>query len=132
MKRFFKLGLTGLALVLLAGSAHAFEQTTVSKVPGKAPAGSTALTAPEQLLKGLGEKLDTGGAPALVDPSASSSEQGTDIWIPGLGVVGKMPKVNFGLELLYGDKNQPELSDESAFELLDDELTIKGTLKHRF
>lgn len=64
---------------------------------------------------------------------AAKSDSGTEIRIPGLGKLGTLPKMDFGLELLYGaaeDKAaaEPAPSVESAPE----DLTIRGSVKHRF
>jgi hypothetical protein len=54
---------------------------------------------------------------------------GTEVRIPGLGKVGVLPKLDFGLELLYGatdqEKGLPEKSEPS-------DVQIRGTIKHRF
>jgi hypothetical protein len=46
---------------------------------------------------------DTGITPPRID-------SGTKIRVPGLGVIGEIPKMDFGLELLYG-ASQPKASD---------------------
>ncbi len=56
------------------------------------------------------------------------SEERTSIRIPGLGVVGTVPKLNFGLELLYRDEEEAGIVGQSE----PDDLSIKGTLKHKF
>ncbi len=59
-----------------------------------------------------------------------SEQSGTPISIPGLGTVGVIPKMDFGMELLYGSDNGQKL--EAAPENDGDGLQIRGTLKHRF
>jgi len=57
-------------------------------------------------------------------------ETGTEIRIPGLGKLGVLPKMDFGLELLYGaaeNQAQPVPSPNP-----DDDLTVRGSVKHRF
>ena len=77
---------------------------------------------------------DPGAAPR---PDAKQrTPEGTDITVPGLGKLGTLPKMDFGLELLYGgnqqrpientDPNNPALTPE------DDDLRIRGTMKHTF
>ena len=57
-----------------------------------------------------------------------------NIWIPGLGVVGKMPKLDFGLDLLYGAQNPREDAPRTAQELeeFESDFAIKGTIKRKF
>jgi hypothetical protein len=64
---------------------------------------------------------------------------GTEVSIPGIGIVGTLPKLDFGLELLYGPKSggsAAELSapplqfDQRAME--KDDVQIKGTFTHKF
>lgn len=64
--------------------------------------------------------------------AASSTEQGNEIRIPGLGKLGVLPKMDFGLELLYGaaDQKLPDGPVETA--PTPDDLMIRGTVKHRF
>lgn len=109
-----------LALVtaILAGhSAFAFQQEQVG-----APASTEATPAPVE------------NAPAA-DPQASLNtdigtkpETGTEIRIPGLGRLGVLPKMDFGLELLYGAaESQPDRVAPP-----EDDLTVRGSVKHRF
>lgn len=64
-------------------------------------------------------------------PEAGKAAGGTEVRIPGLGKLGVLPKMDFGLELLYGaaegkaTEARPEQGD-------DDGLRIQGTVKHRF
>ncbi len=56
---------------------------------------------------------------------------GTEVRIPGLGKLGVLPKMDFGLELLYGaaeGKPQEARPDQAD----DDGLRVQGTIKHRF
>ena len=43
----------------------------------------------------------------LSDEAAVKPEAGTEIRIPGLGKLGVLPKMDFGLELLYGAAESP-------------------------
>jgi hypothetical protein len=55
--------------------------------------------------------------------------QGTEVRIPGLGTVGVLPKLDFGLELLYGatdTRGRPDDKSEPS------DVQIRGTIKHRF
>ncbi len=64
-------------------------------------------------------------------PSLSTSESGNDqieLTIPGIGRLGTLPKLNFGLELLYG-ANQENQSDSKEAE---DGFTVKGSIRKNF
>ena len=64
-------------------------------------------------------------------PSRNSTSEGQSISIPGLGTVGVLPKMDFGLELLYGNKTSEEVTREPAVEESND-IRIRGSIKHRF
>jgi hypothetical protein len=69
---------------------------------------------------------------AISDEAVAKPEAGTEIRIPGLGKLGVLPKMDFGLELLYGAaENQPAGQPEAAPNPEDD-LTVRGSVKHRF
>ncbi|MBN9261770.1 MAG: hypothetical protein J0I57_00330 [Hyphomicrobium sp.] len=119
-----RIGLPALlgALMLAAPSAFAFEET---RAGGTAPpAGSSQAASPT----GKALPLELGGTGTSVAPSA-----GTEVRIPGLGKLGILPKLDFGLELLYGvneqtfDDRRLRPADKS-----DDGLGVRGTLRHRF
>lgn len=100
-------------------SAHAFTETNV---PPATQAVPQAAPAPQL------NKSDDGNGFALTSPGNAKSGE-TELNIPGIGSVGSLPKLDFGLELLYGGGNGP------APEKLDDkndDVLIKGTIKHRF
>jgi hypothetical protein len=108
------------ALMLSATSAVAFEET---RGGGAAPAGTPAQNAPAD--PALQLKLD--GTGLSVAPST-----GTEVRIPGLGKLGILPKLDFGLELLYG-VNEKSLDERRLLpDQGDDGVGIRGTLKHRF
>ncbi len=68
----------------------------------------------------------------LNDPlSQVGKSRGTELTIPGIGSVGTLPKLDFGLELLYGSKSGPEglQLDQHGQE---SDVGIKGTLTHKF
>ena len=67
----------------------------------------------------------------LSDPMTAGKSKGTDVTIPGLGTLGTLPKLYFGLELLYGPKSGSEALqlDQHAPE---SDMQIKGTLTHKF
>jgi hypothetical protein len=67
----------------------------------------------------------------LKDPLAIAAPDVTNLSIPGFGTVATLPKLNFGLELLYGPKTGPEALqlDQHA---PDSDLQIKGVLSRKF
>jgi hypothetical protein len=111
-----------LALVaaLFAGhGAFAFQEQK-----GSTPAPAEAAPAPAEAAPG-----DKAG---LTDETAPKPEAGTEIRIPGLGKLGVLPKMDFGLELLYGAaENQPAGEPVPAANPEED-LTVRGSVKHRF
>lgn len=106
----------GLALALASTSTRAFQEQG-----GIAPVTPAPAEAQQQA------PLDKGmdfSAPKV----ESQESAGTEVRIPGLGRLGVLPKMDFGLELLYGanDSKQPE--PEAPAE----DLTIRGSVKHNF
>lgn len=99
--------IAGLALGVISQAALAFQETQGS-------AGSTS--APNAAI-------------SSTEPAASS--KGPEIRIPGLGSIGSLPKLDFGLELLYGAAPTAE-SRSPRDEKSDSDLQIRGTLKYRF
>jgi hypothetical protein len=66
--------------------------------------------------------------------AAGTAAADGEIWVPGLGVVGKMPSIDFGLDMLYGQnaaaaEETPERADSEA---LDPDFAIRGTIKKKF
>lgn len=55
---------------------------------------------------------------------------GREVRIPGIGKLGVLPKMDFGLELLYG-ANEPKAPLDGPRDNSED-LTIRGSVKHRF
>lgn len=122
MRNGLVLGLT-LALAMLAGpSAYAFQKQEGAAAPQAQPQAGAAESS------AAGQPLD------LSDDTANAGgEKGTEIRIPGLGKLGVLPKMDFGLELLYGaaDQKAPAGPAESVPNP-DDDIMIRGTVKHRF
>ena len=101
---------------LYATSAAAFEQTQMG---GAAPSGKTAT---QPVIPGV----------ELVAPTQKvKPSEGTQLRLPGLGVIGTLPKLDFGLELLYGEDNATTNLEEDRGQVSEG-LTIHGSLKHRF
>ena len=108
------------SLLWTATSVQAFQEERPADVPPPASAPSAGLN-------------DPAAAPG---PGGKRAPEGTEITVPGIGKLGTLPKMDFGLELLYGgnqqrptentDPNNPALTPE------DDDLRIRGTMKHTF
>jgi hypothetical protein len=113
----FKYTSVGLTLVLLSTAAVAFQEQKSGTTPEAAPAAVQPEAKPVEL---------SNSADAL------KPTLGTEVRIPGLGKLGSLPKMDFGLELLYGateakQQPEPQTRDENR-----DDLTIRGTVKHKF
>ncbi|MBS0233583.1 MAG: hypothetical protein JSR99_08855 [Proteobacteria bacterium] len=101
-------------------------------------AGSTNLIAMEEQRGALPAGVPVPDAPKAQEQEESlpsKSDSGTEIRIPGLGKIGTLPKMDFGLDLLYGaaedgTKAAPEFTSPQDDEQRD--LMIHGTVKHRF
>jgi hypothetical protein len=116
----------GLALAITAGGsddARAFTETTV---PPAQPQTSQPAPAPQLQL----QKPEAGDGLSLVKPGDSNAG-GTELRIPGIGSVGTVPKLDFGLDLLYGAGSDP-VQQERPQDADGKDVTIKGTLRHRF
>jgi hypothetical protein len=123
MRNGFAIGVT-LALALLAGPrVYAFQEQTTGATTTPPQAEQPA---PEAQPPADGKPLDLSGE------TAAKPDTGTEIRIPGLGKLGVLPKMDFGLELLYGAADpKPAGSPEDVPDPSED-LTIRGTVKHRF
>lgn len=98
-------------------------------------AGTAALALEEQKGAPVPEApvaAETGAAVQGAAPAAKSSS-GTEIRIPGLGKLGTLPKMDFGLELLYGATETDKPQEPSKIEGGNPEdLTVRGEIKHRW
>jgi hypothetical protein len=113
-----------LALALLAGPrVYAFQEQTTGA--GSAPAQAEQ-PAPEGQPPAEAKPLDLSGE------TAAKPDSGTEIRIPGLGKLGVLPKMDFGLELLYGAAEQKPAGVPEGTPNPDEDLAIHGTVKHRF
>jgi hypothetical protein len=111
-------------LALLGQGALAFEETTVGAGQSGGP-GAQALELPKDLPKG---PEDAGKGLNLTAPEFQLTP-GTEVRIPGLGKVGVLPKLDFGLELLYGANEQKGTFEDKTN---PDDVQLRGTIKHRF
>jgi hypothetical protein len=118
----------GLAGHLACPAALAFEETTIGGGDAKAKA-APALELPTELPTQLPK------APAVPSKGLNLSTPelqltpGTEVRIPGLGKVGVLPKLDFGLELLYGANEQKGPFQDKTD---PDDVQLRGTIKHRF
>ena len=118
-----RLIITAAALALLAQPAMAFKQTEGSaQEPAASATDSAAQTTKPAAEPGKGLNL---AVPGL----SLGKSSGTEVKIPGIGTVGVLPKLDFGLELLYG-ANETKVGPEDKNESND--VQIRGTIKHRF
>lgn len=111
--------LLGAALGTISSAAFAFQETQGGPAPGAA-APSAASKVP----------LELGGTGTSIEPSRD-----VEIRIPGLGKLGVLPKLDFGLELLYGvnDAKAQEPPDKlRSGQGQEEDLKIRGSLKHRW
>lgn len=108
----------GLALALAGPSALAFQEQGAAAPVAPAPSEVKPAVPNE---KGLDFSV-----PDVKDRDSA----GTEVRIPGLGKLGVLPKMDFGLELLYGanESRQPDPIDQQPAE----DLTVRGTIKHNF
>ncbi len=78
---------------------------------------------------GPSNALQVPGPDVQLPQSALGAGAGTEIRVPGVGSVGTLPKLDFGLELLYGANESPgRLDDRSQ----PSDVQIRATIKHRF
>ncbi len=121
MKTVWTLALS-VALAAASSSAFAFQEQKGggAPVPGAAPQAAPV----------------SGEAPPQADFSAGGGEkasEGTEIRLPGVGKIGVLPKMDFGLELLYGaTESAKEPETPSAQDGSGEDVTIRGSLKHKF
>jgi hypothetical protein len=109
----------GLVLAMVSTSALAFqEQNGQTAAPSTAPQSQATDVAPS-----------ASEAAVAPDAAAPVASKGTEVRIPGLGRLGVLPKMDFGLELLYG-ASEPKPAEEDQAPA--DDLTIRGTIKHPF
>src|SRR5687768_7333589 len=109
--------------------ALAFQETTIGGGEQKAPAAQV-LEVPKGPLDVHKGPHDHDKSPALSGSELNIARTtGTDVRTPGLGTVSVLPKLDFGLELLYGANEQKGLHQDKTS---PDDVQIRGTIKHRF
>jgi hypothetical protein len=102
------------ALIAVSTAAFGFQEQG-----GPAPAAVAPATPQRQ--------LDLSAPPV----EAGKTGGGAEVRIPGLGRLGNLPKMDFGLELLYGAAEQKSPDAQPREETRED-LTIRGTVKHKW
>lgn len=98
-------------------------------------AGTAALALEEQKSAPVPEAPAAAEAGAAVQNAAPAAKAagGTEIRIPGLGKLGTLPKMDFGLELLYGATETDKPQEPSKIEgNSPEDLTVRGEIKHRW
>lgn len=94
------------ALVAISAPALAWQESPQGRGPGGTPARNLDLSIP---------------------PAEGEEQSGTEIRVPGVGTLGVLPRLDFGLELLYGDgAARPEDKSQPS------DVQVRGTLKYRF
>jgi len=125
MRRLAPLVVVASALGLLVQPALGFQETTVGG--GEKPADQAAPTEPK-----AAPPPGKGSLNLNLPDMAPGKSTGTEVRIPGIGTVGVLPKLDFGLELLYGAAEQKGLAPEDRGYPEQNDLQIRGTIKHRF
>lgn len=116
MKTSIKL-LGAIVVVVASHSAFAFQEQAPVSAPRSAP--KSEVQAPV--------------APGLDATAPRSAGQGTPVRIPGLGTIGVLPRVDFGLDLLYGQvEPKAGAGGDPERAAPDDGVAIRGSVKHRF
>src|SRR5262245_18244390 len=113
-------------LGLLAQPVLGFQETTVGGSE-KPAAGSAAPAEPK-----AAPPPGAGSLNLNLPDIAAAKNTGTEFWIPGMGTVGVLPKLDFGLELLYGPAEQKGLAPQDRGLPEQNDLQIRGTIKHSF
>lgn len=92
---------------------------------------SAAMAFQEQESASPRQKQEAAPATSPLAPDAAPSSKGTPVRVPGLGTLGVIPKMDFGLELLYGAAEQPAKRPDASKSDSDDVL-VGGRIKHKF
>lgn len=113
------------ALITLAVSVAHVAAFTETKI--QPPAGQAA---PEAPAANLNVETESGGSTGLTLTTPGDGSGETELKIPGVGTIGKIPKLDFGLELLYG--NGAEEAPGAEVDSRQDDVLIQGKIRHRF
>ena len=107
-----------MALALASTAAYAFQEQSTGTMAPAAPNDAVKVAPADNL--------------GLSGTATTPSSAGTEVRIPGLGKLGVLPKMDFGLELLYGAADAKQPDPAQADQVPGDDLTIRGSVKHRF
>ncbi len=112
--------IAAIALIFSCGGALGFKDVSTSSVPG---AGSRDVGV-------SGGNINPDSKVKLDSTGSHQKENGGGIVlkIPGIGRLGTLPKLNFGLELLYG-VNEETQQEKKEY---DDGFTVKGSVRKNF
>jgi hypothetical protein len=123
IKRPIHLIAIAIVLAVFAQPSLAFQESSTG---GGSSTPAARATEPETP-KSLG---DLGKGVNLKVPELSiGKDTGTEVRIPGMGTLGVLPRLDFGLELLYG-ANEPVGRPDDKSQPTD--MQIRATIKHRF
>jgi hypothetical protein len=120
-----RLGLVLIVLAVLLAAERSTDVMAMEEQRGAIPGG---ISVPDAAPKAQEQE----------DSVPAKTETGTEIRIPGLGKIGTLPKMDFGLDLLYGaveDQNSKATPDfPSGPQDSDDkrDIMIHGSVKHNF
>jgi hypothetical protein len=100
---------------VLAQPSLAFQEHAIGGDSAKSAAGAAGLEPPYLNLN-------------IPDLSIGKGT-GTEVRIPGMGSIGVLPKLDLGLELLYGANESSGRPDDRS---QPSDVQIRATIKHRF
>jgi hypothetical protein len=117
----------GGALALVSTAAWAFQEQQ----------GGAAPAAPVKTAPAAADKAPAANLGTIEAPAGKIGGEGTEVRIPGLGRLGVLPKMDFGLELLYGATEAKRPEDRAGFaepgrDAGSDDLILRGTLRRKF
>lgn len=121
-------GIVGLAvgLAVMAGPVAAFQE---QQVGGNAPASTPAPGIVIDNSRTVADPAVEFNAPQ----SSKAAKSGPEVFIPGLGSLGVLPTMDFGLELLYGaSETVRPVQPSDVPNASGDDIILRGTVKHRF
>lgn len=99
-------------------------------------ASTAAFAFQEQTQGGAAPAASVGVGASVAEPAAGSpvtpKSGGTEIRIPGLGRLGTLPKLDFGMELLYGANEASKAAVPGGEAAEADGVAIRGSVKHKF
>lgn len=109
-----RLKITGMiaALALVSTAAYAFQEQ--KSAPVETSEGASPV------------------APAPLASDDAPSAKGTPVRIPGLGTLGVIPKMDFGLELLYGAASEQGAKRPDPSKSEQEDVLVGGRIKHKF